>query len=147
MLIRSGEAPAIGWSRNMLYSGFITLHRSGFWSAYLNGRSDNLGVIQLLNYDGNKFRGRTCMPDELNAKQVSLRGIFVTTTILCLSLSTFLSPHQGIRAIGFCVTGAILLGLVLGLLLSVCILSVRKPPNDDRRDGPSDSTSRHKQHQ
>ena len=30
MLIRSGEAPAIGWSRNMLYSGFNTLHRSVF---------------------------------------------------------------------------------------------------------------------
>ena len=28
MLIRSGEAPAIGWSRNMLYSGFNTLPRS-----------------------------------------------------------------------------------------------------------------------
>ena len=27
-MIRSGEAPAIGWSRNMLYSGFETLHRS-----------------------------------------------------------------------------------------------------------------------
>ena len=30
MLIRSGEAPGIGWSRNMLYSGFITLPRSVF---------------------------------------------------------------------------------------------------------------------
>ena len=28
MLIRIGEAPAIGWSRNMLYSGFNILHRS-----------------------------------------------------------------------------------------------------------------------
>ena len=28
MLIRSGEAPAIGWSRNMLYSGFNILPRS-----------------------------------------------------------------------------------------------------------------------
>ena len=28
VLIRSGEAPAIGWSRNMLYSGFNILHRS-----------------------------------------------------------------------------------------------------------------------
>ena len=28
MLIRSGEAPAVGWSRNMLYSGFKTLPRS-----------------------------------------------------------------------------------------------------------------------
>ena len=27
-MIRSGEAPAIGWSRNMLHSGFRTLHRS-----------------------------------------------------------------------------------------------------------------------
>ena len=29
----------------MLYSGFITFPRSVFWSAYLNGRSDNLDVI------------------------------------------------------------------------------------------------------
>ena len=28
VLIRSGEAPGIGWSRNMLYSGFNILHRS-----------------------------------------------------------------------------------------------------------------------
>ena len=28
VLIQGGEAPAIGWSRNMLYSGFSTLHRS-----------------------------------------------------------------------------------------------------------------------
>ena len=28
LLIRSGEAPAIGWSRYMLYTGFITLPRS-----------------------------------------------------------------------------------------------------------------------
>ena len=28
VLIRSGEAPAIGWSRNMLYSGLNILHRS-----------------------------------------------------------------------------------------------------------------------
>jgi len=28
VLIRSGEARLVGWSRNMLYSGFITLHRS-----------------------------------------------------------------------------------------------------------------------
>ena len=41
VLIRSGEALAIGWSRNMLYSGFDVLPRSVFWSAYFNGRSDN----------------------------------------------------------------------------------------------------------
>ena len=28
MLIRSGETRLVGWSRNTLYSGFITLHRS-----------------------------------------------------------------------------------------------------------------------
>ena len=45
-LIRSGETPVVGWSRQMLYSGFNILPRSVFWSAYLNGRSDNLDVIQ-----------------------------------------------------------------------------------------------------
>ena len=28
VLIRSEEARLVGWSRNMLYSGFNTLHRS-----------------------------------------------------------------------------------------------------------------------
>ena len=46
-LIRSGEAWLVGWSRQMLYSGFGILPRSVFWSAYLNGRSDNADVIQL----------------------------------------------------------------------------------------------------
>ena len=47
MLIRSGEARLVGWSRNSLYSGLNTLHRSVFWSADLNGRSDNTDVIRL----------------------------------------------------------------------------------------------------
>jgi len=42
------EAPGIGWSRNMLYSGFNTLHRSVFLSADFNGRSDNTDVMLLL---------------------------------------------------------------------------------------------------
>ena len=47
VLIRSGEALGIGWSRNILYSGFNILPRSGFWPADFNGRSDNLDVIRL----------------------------------------------------------------------------------------------------
>ena len=47
MLIRSGEARLVGWSRQMLYSGFNTLPRSVFRSADLNGRSDNTDVIRL----------------------------------------------------------------------------------------------------
>ena len=47
VLIRSGEARLVGWSRQMLYSGFITLPRSVFWSAYFNGRWDNADVIWL----------------------------------------------------------------------------------------------------
>ena len=46
VLIRSGEARLVGWSRQMLYSGFTTLPRSVFWSANLNGRSDNTDIIQ-----------------------------------------------------------------------------------------------------
>ena len=46
-LIRSGEARLVGRSRQMLYSGFNILLRSVFWSANLNGRSDNLDVITL----------------------------------------------------------------------------------------------------
>ena len=33
----------------MLYSGFNTLHRSVFWSADFNGRSDNTDVVSLMN--------------------------------------------------------------------------------------------------
>ena len=47
VLIRSGEARLVGWSRQMLYSGFNILPRSVFWSADLNGRSDNTDVIPL----------------------------------------------------------------------------------------------------
>ena len=47
VLIRSGEARLVGWSRQMLYLGFITLPRSVFWLADLNGRSDNTDVIPL----------------------------------------------------------------------------------------------------
>ena len=46
-LIRSGEARLVGWSRQTLYPGFSILYRSVFWSANLNGRSDNLDVIPL----------------------------------------------------------------------------------------------------
>ena len=48
MLIRSAEARLVGWSRLVLYSGFITLPRSVYWSANFNGRSDNTDVIQLM---------------------------------------------------------------------------------------------------
>ena len=44
----SGEARLVGWSRQMLYSGFNISHRSVFWSADFNGRSDNLDVIPLV---------------------------------------------------------------------------------------------------
>ena len=49
VLIRSGEARLVGWSRSMLYSGFNILPRSVFWSAYFNGRSDNTDVMSLFN--------------------------------------------------------------------------------------------------
>ena len=47
VLIRSGEARLVGWSRLVLYSGFNILPRSVFWSADFNGRSDNTVVISL----------------------------------------------------------------------------------------------------
>ena len=50
VLIRSGEALGIGWSPNMLYSGFNVLPRSVFWSADFNGRSDNTDVIRLKEF-------------------------------------------------------------------------------------------------
>ena len=53
-LIRSGEAWLVGWSRQMLYSGFNILPRSVFWSADFNGRSDNLDVIRAFRIDSVK---------------------------------------------------------------------------------------------
>ena len=47
VLIRSGEARLVGWSRLMLYLGFNVSPRSVFWSADFNGRSDNTDVIRL----------------------------------------------------------------------------------------------------
>ena len=46
-LIRSGEARLVGWSRQMLYSGFNILPRSIIRSANSIDRSDNLDVIPL----------------------------------------------------------------------------------------------------
>ena len=48
VLIRSGEAPGIGWSRNMLYSGFITFTSLRRSSANWFRRSDNTDVIPLV---------------------------------------------------------------------------------------------------
>ena len=64
MLIRIGEALGVGWSRNMLYSGFNILPRSVFWSAYFNGRSDNTDVIPLDEslVDANSATGNTRRP-------------------------------------------------------------------------------------
>ena len=73
-LIRIGEARLVGWSRQMLYSGFITLPRSGCRSADLNGRSDNLDVIPLKQ----NVQSRSNM--NLLTRLVSMR--FGTRTIL-----------------------------------------------------------------
>ena len=59
VLIRSGEALAIVWSRIILYSGFNILPRSVFWSAYLNGRSDNLDVMWLSEFSAVDNRGHS----------------------------------------------------------------------------------------
>ena len=47
MLIRSGEARLVGWSRNLLYSWFITLPRSIVMPAAFVRRWDNADVIHL----------------------------------------------------------------------------------------------------
>ena len=50
-MIRSGEAPGIGWSRNMLYLGFSILPRSVVWSANPVSRSDISDVMRLIKSD------------------------------------------------------------------------------------------------
>jgi len=47
VLIRSGEARLVGWSRLVLYSGLTILPRSVYWSANFNSRSDNTDVMSL----------------------------------------------------------------------------------------------------
>ena len=97
VLIRSGEAPAIGWSRNMLYSGFIILPRSVFWSADLNGRSDNTDVIRL----------RADMKRKL---KFSLLSFFIALTVVSLAIGMIFSPAApglSIQVVGNCrVTGS-----------------------------------------
>ena len=78
MLIRSGEAPGIGWSRSMLYSGFITLPRSVSWSAYLNGRSDNADVICLM---------------QLHPK-FSIRFLIALTLLCAVGVAIWLAIHR-----------------------------------------------------
>ena len=60
----------------MLYSGFNILPRSVFWSAYLNGRSDNTDVIWLLEM-----------------KQVSIKSLLLLTGIVCAFFAGWAS-HQ-----------------------------------------------------
>ena len=80
-LIRSGEAPGTGWSRNMLYSGFNILPRSVFWSASCNGRSDNADVIPLV---------------PMTYKQFSLQALFGLITVTCIFVCLYLvlAPKQ-----------------------------------------------------
>ena len=65
-MIRSGEAPAIGWSRNMLYLGFSILPRSVVWSANPVSRSDISDVITL---NMNKYKKQS--EEKLNAAIVA----------------------------------------------------------------------------
>ena len=81
VLIRSGEARLAGWSRQMLYSGFTTLPRSVFWSANLNGRSDNTDVMslartQIMNQEPAIIRPR-----------FSLLTFLLCATVICLGIS------------------------------------------------------------
>ena len=81
VLIRSGEAQLVGWSRLMLYLGFNNLPRSVFWSADFNGRSDNTDVIRL--------RIDT-MPSVSKSIRYTLRHLLITVFI-CSFLITISS--------------------------------------------------------
>ena len=56
VLNRNGEARLVGWSRQMLYPGFNILPRSVFWSASLNGRSDNTDANRAFRIDTSGVR-------------------------------------------------------------------------------------------
>ena len=57
VLIRSGEARLVGWSRSMLYSGFNTLLRSVVSLADFICRCDNTDVIWLsMNAENNPYQ-------------------------------------------------------------------------------------------
>ena len=89
VLIRSGEAPGIGWSRQMLYSGFDILPRSVYWSAYFNGRSDNTDVIRLR---------KTSEPHNMkltaNRSRFRLRSLFLAITVLAIGLAYFRTQYS-----------------------------------------------------
>ena len=80
VLIRSGEARLVVWSRKMLYSGFSIFPRSVFWSAYLNGRSDNTDVITPVGLDPVAKRSR--QKKEMNGR---LYECFPSSSTFCFS--------------------------------------------------------------
>ena len=86
MLIRSGEARLVGWSRLMLYSGFNNLPRSVFWSANLNGRSDNTDVIRL------KQINRIAMSGSKHPFRFKLSTVLLLVVPVAI-LSLFLSAY------------------------------------------------------
>ena len=70
----------------MLYSGFNTLHRSVFWSADFNGRSDNTDVIRL----------RLAMP-----KRLTILGLLIVTACIALAIAVALRSIRPVYEIQF----------------------------------------------
>ena len=80
----------------MLQSGFNILPRSVFWSAYLNGRSDNLDVMSLgtaaMTNSKRKIRLRLSL-------RAALTGLFLASLVLGIWTSRSLNQKRAIIAL------------------------------------------------
>ena len=97
-MIRSGEAPVVGWSRQMLYSGFSILPRSVFRSANSIARSDNLDVIHL----------------NMNL-QFSIKTLICSTAVIAIALALELNFKLISRLLSVPMTGSVKLLFISGL--------------------------------
>ena len=102
----------MGWSRNMLYSGFDTLPRSVFWSADFNGRSNNTDVI-VLNRE--LFQMQTRQDLDFGKRHFVLNAIGFSATLIAFLVSALaLTWSKVLGLVGFTIT-AIIFGAYIAL--------------------------------
>ena len=84
----------VGWSRQMLYSGFNILPRSVIRSADFNGRSDNLDVIPLPKRLMNRF-------------QVTIRALLLVTLLSAVAVVAWTNRPEGVVVLKITEDGSI----------------------------------------
>ena len=85
VLVRIGEAPEIGWSRNMLYSGFNILPRS------VVRRQTGFAARITRTLSGLRMRKR----------QFAIRTLLIATMLVAVSFPTAMSHYDDVKAFLF----------------------------------------------